>query len=209
MLSHSWTSDWEPGGKTGPTQAINPRELSCMQCTWVTRRGEAGIQTSLKGLAVEVRGFCWRFLHTWGLLMVSSIFSLFLCLWLLHFSKPLFAAAWDLAALLSLLCFPSCYRANRRWRGVFMSVIIFIAWKCEWGQVTYFWVASQAGSMQLDKNWTVKGNRAFAGALLWWGGRINGSEGFVMGMVCALAQMLHFPRSGEGELCGKERSLQN
>lgn len=41
------------------------------------------------------------------------------------------------------------------------------------------------------------GNGAFAGALLWRGGKINGSEGFVMGAVCASAQILPFPCSGE------------
>ena len=36
--------------------------------------------------------------------------SLFLCLQLLHLGRSSFAAAWDVAALLSLLCFPSSYK---------------------------------------------------------------------------------------------------
>jgi len=80
---------WAPGGKAGPTQG-NSGACNAMQCTWVTVRGELRshpFPDLMQGLAVEARVSCWRSLHTWGLLKVSSFFLLFLCPQLLQLEQ--------------------------------------------------------------------------------------------------------------------------
>ena len=49
--------------------------------------------------------------------------SLFLCLQLLHLGKSSFAAAWDVAALLLLLCFPLCYICSKNCLNTLVSLM--------------------------------------------------------------------------------------
>lgn len=55
---------------------------------------------------------------------MCNFFPLFL--WLLYLGRSLFAAAWDLAALLTLLCFPLCYRGLKVEAGFFVIVLFII-----------------------------------------------------------------------------------
>ena len=60
----------------------NPGELRWTQCSWMTRRGGARIHPFpdlIWGLAVEIRGSCWRSLLIWGLPKVSGFSSFFFC----------------------------------------------------------------------------------------------------------------------------------
>ena len=80
-----------------------PRGAQCMQCSWMTGRSGLWLHPFLfEGLAVQVRVSCCTSLRTRGFLKVSSLFPLFLCLWLLCWSKS--HSLWPRILLLCCHC---------------------------------------------------------------------------------------------------------